>query len=214
MDDLHHPLAGSDRLDHGGADRLLADPFGEAAHHVERDVGLEQSAPNLAHRGIDIGFRQRPAAGQPIQNAAKLFRQIVEQMRRPAALPHPEEQAKPASRRVLSPASSFETPLTRLLRIRYSKHVCARGRIALSGVNLRPPRPVGGSKRSIFPMNWGGLNASKGEKSRKVTRPNGGFVNREAPLAPCTGAYFYGQSPYAWFQQTTAVRSFRRPGFL
>ena len=79
MDDLHHHLAGRHRLDHGGADRLLADLVGEAADHVERDVGLEQRAAHLAHRGIDVGFRQRTAPRQPVENATKLFRQIVEQ---------------------------------------------------------------------------------------------------------------------------------------
>ena len=57
MDDLDHHLAGRDRLDDGGADRLLAHLLGEAAHHIERDVGLEQRAAHLAHRGIDIGSR-------------------------------------------------------------------------------------------------------------------------------------------------------------
>ena len=81
MDDLHHHLAGGHRLDHGGADRLLADFFGKTADHVERDVGLQQRAAHLAHRGIDIGLRQRPAPRQPIENATKLFRQIVEHQR-------------------------------------------------------------------------------------------------------------------------------------
>ena len=82
MDDLHHHLAGGHRLDHGGADRLLADPIDEAADHVERDVGLEQRAAHLAHRGIDVGLRQRPAPGQPIENATQFFRQIVEHQRK------------------------------------------------------------------------------------------------------------------------------------
>ena len=79
VNDLHHHLAGGHRLDNGGADRLLADPLGEVSDHVERDVGLEQRAAHLAHRGVDIGLAQRAAAGQPIENATKLFRQIVEQ---------------------------------------------------------------------------------------------------------------------------------------
>jgi hypothetical protein len=78
MDDLHHHLAGGHRLDHGGADRLLADFFGKTPDYVERDVGFQQCAAHLAHRGIDVGFRQRPAPGQPIENPTKLFRQIVE----------------------------------------------------------------------------------------------------------------------------------------
>ena len=59
--------------------RLFADAVDEAAGHVERDVGFEQRAAHLAHRGIDVGFRQRTAPRQPIENAAKPFRQIVEQ---------------------------------------------------------------------------------------------------------------------------------------
>ena len=101
MNDLHHHLAGGHRLDHGGADRLLADLFGKASDHVERDVGLQQRAAHLAHRGIDVGLRQRPAPRQPIENATKLFRQIVEQFRSSRCLA-PEEQAQPASRRGLA----------------------------------------------------------------------------------------------------------------
>ena len=78
MDDLHHHLAGRHRLDDGGADSLLAHLLGEGTHHFERDVGLQQRAAHLAHRGIDIGLGQRAAARQPIENATKLFRQIVE----------------------------------------------------------------------------------------------------------------------------------------
>ena len=85
MDDLDHHLAGRDRLDDGGADRLLADAIGEASDNVERDVGFQQRAAHLAHRGVDIGFRQRTAARQPIEYPTKLFRQIVEQCRCPVA---------------------------------------------------------------------------------------------------------------------------------
>ena len=30
--------------------------LGEGAHHVERHVGLEQRAPHLAQRRVDVGF--------------------------------------------------------------------------------------------------------------------------------------------------------------
>ena len=83
MDDLDHHLAGSDRLDDGGTDRLFADAIGKASDDVERDVGFEQRAAHLAHRGVDIGLRERTAPRQPIENATKLFRQIVEQCRCP-----------------------------------------------------------------------------------------------------------------------------------
>ena len=102
--DLHDHLAGRDRLDHVDADRALLHLLGEAARDVERHVGLEQRAPHFAQRRLDIGFRQRAAPGQPVEDAVQPFGEIVE----------------------------------------HQKHLCARGRIALSGGNLRSPGPVGG----------------------------------------------------------------------
>src|SRR6185437_8501556 len=106
---------GGDRLDDGGADRLFADAVDEASDNVERDVGLEQRAAHLAHRGIDVGFRQRTAARQPIEYPTKLFRQIVEQCRCPLScvtqappslpLSYPAKAGYPA-RRSLSVQSS------------------------------------------------------------------------------------------------------------
>src|SRR5690348_9365201 len=52
-----------------------------------------------------------------------------------------------------------------------SKHVRARGRTALSGVDLRPQGPVGGSKRKIFPAEPAALNPPGRKKSRKVAPP-------------------------------------------
>ena len=71
MDDLDDHLAGLDRLQHGGADGLFAHAVGEGAHHVERDVGLEQRTAHLAQRRRDVGLRQRAAAGQAVQDGAK-----------------------------------------------------------------------------------------------------------------------------------------------
>ena len=85
MDDLDDHLAGGDRLDDGGADRLLADAVGKTSDNLERDVGFQQRAAHLAHRGVDVGLRQRTAARQPIEYPTKLFRQIVEQCRCPVA---------------------------------------------------------------------------------------------------------------------------------
>ena len=126
MDDLDHHLAGRDRLDDGGADRLLADAIGEASDDVERDVGFQQRAAHLAHRGVDIGFRQRTAARQPIEYRHQAF-----------------------------PTDCRTMPLSCLLPVASdtaarSKHFRARGRIALSGVGLRPQGPGGGSKRTSF----------------------------------------------------------------
>jgi len=55
-DDFHDHLAGRDRLDHLDADRPLLDLIGKAARDVERHIGLEQRASDLAERGLDIGF--------------------------------------------------------------------------------------------------------------------------------------------------------------
>ena len=84
----------------------------KAAHHVERDVGLEQRAPHLAQRGVDVGFGQRAAPREPVENAAKPIGQAFE---------HACTQKRPE----------------------HSKHFGARGRIALSGGDLRSPGPVG-----------------------------------------------------------------------
>ena len=50
----------------------------EGAHHVERDVGLEQRAAHLAQRGVDVGLGQRAAPRQAVENAAEPFGQTVE----------------------------------------------------------------------------------------------------------------------------------------
>jgi hypothetical protein len=49
---------------------------------------------------------------------------------------------------------------------RIFKHICARGRIALSGVGLRPQGLVGGSKKCLREV--AALNAQAGRKSSKV----------------------------------------------
>ena len=68
--DLDDHLAGRDRLDDFDADRLLLDVVDEGARDIERDVGFEQRAANFAHRLVDVGFAQRTAAGELVENAA------------------------------------------------------------------------------------------------------------------------------------------------
>ena len=68
--DLDDHLARRDRLDDFDADRLAFDGGGELTRDIERDVGLEQRAAHLAHRGVDVGFRQRATAGELVENAA------------------------------------------------------------------------------------------------------------------------------------------------
>ena len=78
VDDLDHHLAGLDRLDDRRADRPGAGAVDERAHDLERDVGLEKRAPDLAHRRVDVFFREGAAAGQFIQYAGELFGQALE----------------------------------------------------------------------------------------------------------------------------------------
>ena len=73
--DLDDHLAGRDRLHHLDADRLLLHAVGEGARHVERDVGFQQRAAHFAQRGVDVGFAERAAAGEAVENAAQFFRQ-------------------------------------------------------------------------------------------------------------------------------------------
>ena len=65
-------------------------------------------------------------------------------------------------------------------------------------------------------MNSGGLNASKGQKSRKAMPQIWRFREPGRPRLPLAqSAPFCRQSlPHARFQQQPTFRSFRRPGFL
>ena len=71
VDDLHDHLPRLDRADDGRADGFLAHALDEILHHVERDVGLDQRAADLAQRFADVGLRQRTAAGDLVENAAQ-----------------------------------------------------------------------------------------------------------------------------------------------
>src|SRR5262249_19846763 len=74
VDDLDDHLAGPDRLDDGGADRLGARTVDKGAYDLERDVRLDERAPDLAHRSVDFLLREGAAAGQFVQYAGELFR--------------------------------------------------------------------------------------------------------------------------------------------
>ena len=71
MHDLDDHLARRDGAHHVLADGPLLHPVGKGAHHVERDVGLEQRAPHLAHRLADIGLGQRAAPRQLVEDRAE-----------------------------------------------------------------------------------------------------------------------------------------------
>ncbi len=78
MHDLDDHLAGGDGAHHLLADGLRPHRVGEVAHHVERHVGLEQRAANLAHRFIDVGLVKRALAGELVEDGAKAIRQGFE----------------------------------------------------------------------------------------------------------------------------------------
>ena len=111
--ELDDHLARRDRLDHRDADRVLLHLLDERAHHIERDVRLEQRTAHLAHRRVDVGLRsaRRAASGDrefPPSRSDRLSNMRSPRPRRP-----------------------------------FTKHFRARGRIALSGGGRRPLGPVG-----------------------------------------------------------------------
>ena len=69
VDDLDHHLAGLDRLHDLLADGLGLHRLDEVLDHVERHVGFEQCAADLAHRLGDVALRQRTAPGELVENA-------------------------------------------------------------------------------------------------------------------------------------------------
>ncbi len=71
MHDLDDHLAGRDGAHHVLADRLRLHGIGEVAHHVERDIGLEQSAAHLAHGFRHVSLGQRPLTGELVEDGAK-----------------------------------------------------------------------------------------------------------------------------------------------
>ena len=78
VDDLDDLLAGRDRAQHLLADRLLGRLVDELADHRQRDVGLEQGDPDLAHRRAHVGLVQRAAAAQAVEDAAQAIAQAFE----------------------------------------------------------------------------------------------------------------------------------------
>ena len=99
VDDLDDLLAGRDRAQHLLADRLLGRPVDELADHRQRDVGLEQGDPHLAHRRAHVGLVQRAAAAQPVEDAAQTIAQALEHSISPARAKRktPAGETSPAS---------------------------------------------------------------------------------------------------------------------
>ncbi len=80
VDDLDDHLAGRDRAQHFGADGLGFDLLGEVLDDIERDVGFEQGATNLAHRLDDVAFGQRAASCQLVEDAGKALCQRLKHL--------------------------------------------------------------------------------------------------------------------------------------
>src|SRR5262249_31420689 len=66
------------RLPSADANGPLCALLGETAGDIECTIGFEQRAPHFAQRLLDIGFRQRTAPGEPVENPIKAFRKPVE----------------------------------------------------------------------------------------------------------------------------------------
>ena len=71
MDDFDDHLAGRDRFDDFGTDSATAHLVDEGAHHIERHIGFDQGKADFAQRSRHIGFRQRTAACQPVQDTGE-----------------------------------------------------------------------------------------------------------------------------------------------
>ena len=71
VDDLDDLLAGRDRFRHRRADGAFGHALHEVAHHVERDIGLEQRAAHLAHGLAHVALRESAASAQLVEYAAQ-----------------------------------------------------------------------------------------------------------------------------------------------
>jgi hypothetical protein len=75
VDDLHDLLRRVQRLGHLGRQRPLPDGAGELADHGQRDVGVEQGAPDLADGRVDIGLGQPALAAQVLERRGEAIGQ-------------------------------------------------------------------------------------------------------------------------------------------
>ena len=77
-DHPHQRLARGQARDHVLAHGARPHPFGELAHHRQRDVRFEQRRPDLAQRLLDVVLGEPAAATQPIQGRTEPAGQILE----------------------------------------------------------------------------------------------------------------------------------------
>ena len=67
IDNLHDLLGRVERFGNLGAERAFADPAGEGTHHVERHIGVEQRAADLADGAVDISLGKLAFALQMLE---------------------------------------------------------------------------------------------------------------------------------------------------
>ncbi len=82
VDDLDHHLAGGHRADDFFADSAHAHRVDEILDDAERDIGLKQRHAYFAQGRIDIGFGQRAALLQPVEDLGQAIAQRIEHMAR------------------------------------------------------------------------------------------------------------------------------------
>src|SRR5262249_52436495 len=145
--DFHDHLAGRDGLDHFHADGALLDLIGKPARHIERHVGLEQSASHLAERGFDISFRQRAASGQLVKDAIEAFRKTVEH-RVPYSVMPGHSRSKNGIASLAYAGHPCGQTATWIAGSSPAMTIGARGRIALSGG--LPPASWAGRRLILF----------------------------------------------------------------
>ena len=78
MNDFHDHLTWRHRFHDLDADCLLLDAIDKGASHIKRDIGFEQRAADFTQRKVDIGFAQSAAAREAVEDATKLFREVIE----------------------------------------------------------------------------------------------------------------------------------------
>ncbi len=78
VDDLDDLLPRRDRSRDLRADRARGDAVDEVLDHRQRDVGLEQRDPHLAHRRAHVELGQRPAPAELVEHPGKPVGETIE----------------------------------------------------------------------------------------------------------------------------------------
>ena len=73
VDDLDNHLRGSQAFHHLRADRPFCHGSGEILRNLVVDVGFQQRHAHLAHRVLDVGFRERAFASQSFKGGLQSF---------------------------------------------------------------------------------------------------------------------------------------------